>query len=247
MAGDGRERALRIGRTGMHALLALLPADLHEQALTHPAFVDQRTRSYERLEFLGDSVLSLAITDALMSGHPELSEGELTRVRSIVVSRDSCEVVARAAGLGEGMVAVADTRYAAPAQRIAREYATQRNTLAALCEAVIGAAFQAAGWSAVAPLVVAAFEPRTAWALVNRVDARGELQESADRVGATVTFELVGTEGPPHDRRFTMRVTTGEGPGAWSAASAEGSGRSKQEAQRLAAAALLAIVARAEA
>ena len=85
----------------MQELLNDLPDDLRRRALTHPAFAAARAESFERLEFLGDSVLGLAITDELYRRFPDLDEGELTRMRAKVVSRDSCAVVARESGLGE--------------------------------------------------------------------------------------------------------------------------------------------------
>jgi ribonuclease-3 len=239
----------------MRDLLENLPDDLRLRAVTHPAFASAREESFERLEFLGDSVLGLAITEAIYERHPDLPEGELTRVRAVVVSRDSCAEVARASGLGEAMVRAASGRgaaYAATAERLAG----QRNALAALAEGVIGAAFLAHGFSAVAPRIVAAFEDRIAWALDNRIDARSRLQELASREGADVAWDELGEEGPPHDRRFTVAVSLAgaDTAGAQHAPAepdtgggvlrASGTGRSKQEAQQAAAAALLALMDR---
>jgi ribonuclease-3 len=240
-------------------LLDMLPDDLRQRALTHPAFATSRGRSFERLEFLGDSVLGLVITDELYRRFPEMPEGELTKVRAVVVSRDSCELVARKAGLGEAMVEQAGGRgeaYRATAERLA----SQRNALAALTESVIGAAFCAVGFEAVARPVLAVFEERIAYGLKNRVDARSRLQELASREGIDVAWDELGEDGPPHDRRFTVSVTVGGGGGDAAAAaqdgaaatsttdsnvlSANGTGRSKQEAQQAAAAALLALMDR---
>ena len=241
----------------MQALLDILPDDLRQCALTHPAFATSRARSFERLEFLGDSVLGLVITDALYERYPQLPEGELTKVRAVVVSRDSCAKVAREGRLGEAMVEQAAGRgvaYRTTAERLAG----QRNALAALTESVIGAAFCAAGYEAAARHVLAAFEDRIAWALENRVDARSRLQELASREGVDVAWDELGEDGPPHDRRFTVSVTLAGGDlarvvqdGSAAASSttndklsANGTGRSKQEAQQAAAAALLALMDR---
>jgi ribonuclease III len=238
-------------------LLEDLPDDLRRQALTHPAFAQERSRSFERLEFLGDSVLGLAITEELYRRFPELPEGELTRVRASVVSRDACAVVAQESGLGEAMVAHAQA--SGPAQHgSAERLAPQRNALAALAESVIGAAFLAHGYPAVSRRIVAAFEDRIAYALDNRVDARSQLQELASRSGAAVTWGEPGQYGPPHERTFTVdaswvgsppvaAATDGSAPAGGEqrvdrALRATGSGRSKQEAQQAAAAALLALV-----
>lgn len=239
----------------MRRLLDDLPDDLRQRALTHPAFATSRAESFERLEFLGDSVLGLAITDGLFERYPELPEGELTRLRAAVVSRESCAEVARENDLGAAMVEVAAARGAAHGASAAR-LAEQRNALAALTEGVIGAYFVAHGYSAVAPLVLAAFEGRIAYALDNRIDARSQLQELASRAGADVTWDELGEDGPPHDRTFTVSVRLGDAAlpvvtdgttgsdAAIDELRASGSGRSKQEAQQAAAAALLALMDR---
>jgi ribonuclease-3 len=222
-------------------LLDNLPEDLRERALTHPAFATSRARSFERLEFLGDSVLGLVITEALFQRFPSMPEGELTKVRAVVVSRDTCAKIARECGLGEAMVEQAAGRgaaYRATAERLAG----QRNALAALTESVIGAAFCAHGFEAVASRVLAVFEERIAYGLQNRVDARSRLQELASREGIDVAWDELGEDGPPHDRRFTVAVTVAGQK--TDVLSANGTGRSKQEAQQAAAAALLALMDR---
>jgi ribonuclease III len=236
-------------------LLEDLPEDLRLRALTHPAFATSRAESFERLEFLGDSVLGLAVTDGLFERYPDLPEGELTRLRAAVVSRESCAEVARANGLGAAMVEIAAARgtaHAASAERLAE----QRNALAALTEGVIGASFLTLGYEAVAPRVLAVFEDRIAYALENRIDARSQLQELASREGADVTWDELGEDGPPHDRTFTVSVRlagaklaagtdgTAGGDASIDELRASGSGRSKQEAQQAAAAALLALMDR---
>src|SRR5690242_1402873 len=81
-----------------------MPDDLRSAALSHPAFAESREESYERLEWLGDAVLDLVITEALYRRHPDLGEGDLSKVRAAAVSRDACAHVARRYGLGEAMV-----------------------------------------------------------------------------------------------------------------------------------------------
>jgi ribonuclease-3 len=237
----------------VHRLLDQLPLDLRSQALTHPAFAASRDLSFERLEFLGDSVLDLVVTEAIFAQHPDLDEGELSKVRAATVSRESCAEVAREAGLGTAMVAFA-VSFGAAHEATAERLSGQKNALAALTESVIGAGFLALGYSAVAPLVLAAFEGRIEHALTHRVDAKSHLQELASRMGTAVSYDEVGEDGPPHDRRFTMAARlTGSGSGgatkdsgdaavAISELQAEGTGRSKQEAQQSAAAALLALM-----
>jgi ribonuclease-3 len=222
-------------------ILDQLPADLRSSALTHPAFAPSREDSYERLEFLGDAVLDLVVTAAIFERHPELAEGELSRVRAATVSREACAEIALEHGLGKAMVAHAAGRGSA-AEATATRLAEQRNAQAALVESVIGAGFVDRGYEGLAPDVLAAFEGRIAHALEHRIDAKSQLQELASRHGAAVSYEELGEDGPPHERRFTMeaRVDGGTHGSDTRVLRAEGSGRSKQEAQQVAAAALLA-------
>ena len=80
-------------------LIDALPPERREQVFTHTSWAPDRTASYERLEFLGDSVLELAIARALYDRHPEASEGQLAKIRAHAVSRQSCAAVARELGL----------------------------------------------------------------------------------------------------------------------------------------------------
>src|SRR5919106_2158430 len=88
-------------------LLAELPEDLRRQAFTHASWVEQRTESYERLAFLGDVVLSLAVSTHLFPRFAEYGAGRLTKVRAQVVSGPSCARVARALGVPEELRAAA--------------------------------------------------------------------------------------------------------------------------------------------
>ena len=85
----------------LSALIDELPEDLRRQALTHSSWTELRIDSYERLAFLGDSVLELAIAKELYDRYPDASEGRLAKIRSHVVSRQSCAAVARELRLGE--------------------------------------------------------------------------------------------------------------------------------------------------
>lgn len=231
-------------------LLDTLPDDLRARALSHPAFVG-RADSFERLEFLGDAVIGLAVAHAAYRHFPDLPEGDLTRIVNDVVSRVTCEQVARELGLGEAMVAHVDGLGVANAAE-ARKYAEQRNALAALVESLLGAAFLAFGFEAAERHALAVFEDRVLAGRDNRADAKSRLQELASRDGAEPLYEEVGREGPAHDLRFTVSarlVAIGgrqDAPGPWQhdmgALRASGTGRSKQEAQQAAAAALLTLM-----
>src|SRR5499427_10565260 len=83
------------GAEALARLIDELPRERLDQVLTHTSWATERAASYERLEFLGDSVLELAIARELYDRYPDFSEGRLAKVRSHVVSRASCAVVAR--------------------------------------------------------------------------------------------------------------------------------------------------------
>jgi ribonuclease III len=187
--------------------------------------VAERGRSYERLEFLGDSVLGLAIAQSLFERFPDRREGDLARVRAHVVSRPSCAAVARAIGLDELFLEEATAAAGAAAQPLAESEAV----LAEVTEACIGVCFLEHGFEAVAPAVVEAFAGRIEYALEGHVDHKTVLQEELARQGASVTYSLVETTGPDHDRRFTsVAIVEGDELG-------RGTGGSKKSSEQEAA------------
>lgn len=158
--------------------------------------------SYERLEFLGDSVLGVSIAEHLYRRFADRAEGELARIRAHVVSRESCAVVARELGLnadlaGRGRELGGDAAIAADT------IAASTSVMAEVIEAVIGAAYLEFGPGGVMPAVVESFADRVAYAAEKHVDYKTVLQEDLARRGASVTYELVETTGPDHDRRYT--------------------------------------------
>src|SRR5450432_3881311 len=86
-------------------LIETLPPERAAATFTHTSWAAERSESYERLEFLGDSVLELAIAHMLYSRFPHFDEGQMAKLRSHVVSRASCAIVSRELGLGERLVA----------------------------------------------------------------------------------------------------------------------------------------------
>ncbi|HKT43823.1 MAG TPA: ribonuclease III [Gaiellaceae bacterium] len=188
-----------------------MPPEAAATAFTHSSWAADRTASYERLEFLGDSVLELAVAHFLYSSYPDFSEGRLAKVRSFVVSRASCAVVAHELELGRRLAAFNEGE---DAERLAKN----RNVLAALLEAVLGALFLVHGFAAIEEAIVAAFSDRIEYALTTHVDHKTELQEALARAGKQVSYEVIEAVGPPHERHFTCaavvdgnRVGTGEG------------------------------------
>jgi ribonuclease III len=206
-------------------LVDLLPPELLDQALTHSSWVNRRTGSYERLEFLGDSVLGLAIASALYERHPDKEEGELARIKAFVVSRASCVQVATRIGLGD---LIMERSPASPQRR--KEAAGSANVLGNVLEALIGASFLAHGYDRTAAAVVLAFEEQIRYAFSGHVDHKTTLQELLALRGLHPSYRLVAEEGPPHARHFTSEV--------WIAGELRGSGSgttikmSEQEAAR---------------
>lgn len=170
------------------------------------------------------------MTTALYTRHPDRTEGELTRMRQRVVSREACAVVADACGLPQAMVA------AAPRGREdeARAMAGGRNVKAALAESVIGAGWLGPGPAATTSAVLGAFAAALDAAPSRMMDSKSMLQEHVQgRAGASVRYEITGHDGPPQDRTFHARVLQGDRE------LGTGSGRSKQAAEQEAAAAAL--------
>ena len=181
---------------------------------THPSWAPDRVSSYERLEFLGDSVLELAIAKALYDRFPEASDGRLTKIRAHVVSRHSCAGVAKELDLGRYLLEQAQD---VPDPELAR-IVHSRNVLAALLEAAIAAVYLEHGYDVAAPAIVEAFDDRIEYASTGHVDSKTELQEALARTGRAVQYEVLEVDGPPHERRFVCaalidgeRLGTGRG------------------------------------
>jgi ribonuclease-3 len=207
-------------------LIEGLPEARLRPAFTHTSWAPTREESYERLEFLGDSVLGLAIARELYERFPGYPEGQLAKIRAHVVSRQSCAVVGRRMDLGGKLVERG--RGEVPADELER-LAANRNVLAALVEAALGALYLEHGFERIRPAVLAAFADRIDYALTTYVDYKTELQEELARRGASVSYQVLEVEGPPHDRRFTCAaVIDGEQAGV-------GRGASKKAAEQNAA------------
>ena len=186
----------------------------------HPSRVVDRSLSYERLEFLGDSILGLLVARALFDRFPDSAEGDLSRLRSAVVSRRSCAAVAREIGLD---------RMFAEQFELSDDLRRSDNVLAALIEAAIAALVLEHGLDLVAGPVLEAFESRIHEAEHEPVDFKTRLQEEAAKQGWKVSYNVVEVDGPAHLRLFTCEaIVDGVRRGL-------GSGRSKKDAQQAAA------------
>jgi ribonuclease-3 len=211
----------------LRQLVDRLPEGARRRALTHSSWVEHRSLSYERLEFLGDSVLGLAIARHLYDRFPQRPEGDLARIRAHVVSRESCAQVGRDLELTPQLLERSAELGAEPLA--AAQIATSDSVLAQVVEAVIGAALLEFGHDVTADAVVDAFAGRVEYALGEHVDHKTVLQEELARRGRTVTYSLVETIGPDHDRRFTSAaVAEGRELG-------RGSGPSKKASEQAAA------------
>jgi ribonuclease III len=206
-------------------LIDELPKKRLRHAFTHASWAGDRSESYERLEFLGDSVLGLAIAQELYDRFPTYQEGRLAKIRAHVVSRQSCAVVGRRLQLGKRLAEQSET---GDGEEIGR-LASNRNVLAALVEASLGALYLEHGFEPIREAIVEAFADRIDYAVDGHVDFKTELQEELARRGQTVSYSVLEVEGPPHDRRFTCAATIdGEEVGT-------GTGPSKKAAEQAAA------------
>jgi ribonuclease III len=183
----------------LEELLHELPEALRRQAFTHASWVEHRPEAYERLAFLGDVVLSLAVSDHLFPRFERYGAGRLTKVRAQAVSGASCARVARALGVPEELRRVAPE---GSTGRTADMLVASERVLASVCEAIIGAAYVSFGLERTAPAIVESFRGEIEQALENPVDFKSVLQERLARRAALVDYRTVSEEGPAHDRSF---------------------------------------------
>jgi ribonuclease-3 len=203
-----------------------------EHVFTHSSWASDRGASYERLEFLGDSVLELSVAQALYERYPDFSEGRLAKIRSHVVSRQSCARVARELELGPML---GERGRALPDEELER-LTRNRNVLAALLEAALAALFLEHGFEKVEPAIVAAFSEQIEYAATQHVDYKTELQEALARRKRQVSYSVLEVEGPAHERLFTCAaLIDGRQMG-------EGAGRTKKDAEQEAAQQALAAI-----
>jgi ribonuclease III len=170
-------------------------------------------------------VLELTVARALFERYPEFSEGRLAKIRSHVVSRQSCAVVAHELDLGS---ALAVRGVSMPKEELA-SLVRNKNVLAALLEAALAALFLEHGFEAIEDAIARAFAGRIEYAATQHVDHKTELQELIARQRRQVSYSVLEVDGPAHDRTFTCAVSIdGEQAGV-------GTGRSKKEAEQAAA------------
>ena len=198
---------------------------LLENALTHSSCANEsrgKLQSNERLEFLGDSILGMVVADHLYRNHPDLPEGVLTRTRAALVCEDSLVLVAEELGLGAYL-------------RLGKgeEAGGGRNRpsiRADAVEAILAAVYLDGGIGSARKIIQKYILSREVAGLTKPRDYKTALQELVQREsGQVLAYRLIGEEGPDHNKRFFVEVTlNGNGVG-------QGSGRSKKEAEQMAA------------
>ena len=164
----------------------------------HSSWAAERPDSYERLAFLGDVVLSLAVSTHIYPRFPSYGAGRLTKLRAQAVARHACAEVGRELDIPNRLRAAAPEGIGKNAEILIES----DRILASICEAVIGAAYLTWGFERVAPAIVEAFEEHIDDALEKPVDFKSLLQERLARRNAVVNYTIEEESGPPHARSF---------------------------------------------
>ncbi|MFZ1019722.1 MAG: ribonuclease III [Minisyncoccia bacterium] len=199
-----------------------------EQAFTHRSYINEnpgiKTSHNERLEFLGDAVLELIVTDFLYKKYPQYAEGELTALRSALVNAIIISEIAGNIGMND---------YLLLSKGEAKDFGKARQyILANTYEALVGAMYLDAGYEVTNKFIVKTLLPKTE-EIVNKKlwrDAKSLVQEKAQEfVLVTPSYKVLQQSGPDHDKHFTVGIYFGNN------LIAEGKGKSKQEAEQSAA------------
>lgn len=199
-------------------------------ALTHRSFRNEQpdlaSSDNERLEFLGDAVVGFVVASLLYVQFPEADEGELTRRRADLVSEKGLSDAAEAIGIGNAM--------RLGKGELKSGGRDKPRLLASALEACLGAIYCDGGAKAAFAAARRVFEPRLHTSAPGRRDAKSRAQEWAQaHLGGTPRYELIGSEGPDHDREFTVALQLDDREVA------VGVGRSKIDAEQAAAEAAL--------
>jgi ribonuclease-3 len=202
------------------------------QAFTHRSFINENPKSglshNERLEFLGDAVLELVVTDHLFKTYPDHAEGDLTAYRSALVNAVVAAEVAQALNMNEYLLlSIGESKDTGRARQ---------TILANAYESFIGALYLDQGYEVCNTFIKKTLIPKLGDIINKKLwrDPKSHIQEEAqERLGITPSYEVLGQLGPDHDKFFTVGVFFGDKK------IAEGKGRSKQEAQQAAAQAAL--------
>ena len=198
------------------------------QAFTHRSYINENPNTglshNERLEFLGDAVLELVITDYLYKKYPDRAEGELTSYRSALVNAVIISEIASVLGMNDYLLL---SRGEAKDMGKARTY-----ILANTYEAVVGAIYLDQGYDSAKDFILKSLAIRTEEIVKNKLwkDPKSFVQEKAQEVyNVTPSYKVISESGPDHDKHFKIGIYFGED------LIAEGKGKSKQEAEQVAA------------
>jgi len=196
---------------------------LLERALIHSSYgAESSAKNYETLEFLGDAVLDLVLSDLMMREHPDFAEGDLTRLRAALANASHLADVAGRLGLGAWLRLGKGEE-----QNGGRE---KESILAACYEAVLGAVFLDGGYEAARAVATPHFEEAVRSPASAREDFKTILQEHTQRVHKTTpTYKVMQISGPDHDRHYRIELLLGE------RRLAQGEGRSRKLAEQEAA------------
>ena len=194
-----------------------------EAALTHASGADHRLASNERLEFLGDAILGAIVCEELFQQFPDFLEGDLTKLKSIVVSRLTCAKISQALGLREFLVL---------GKGMTVHPAVPQSVLSDVLESLIAAIYLDGGITPTREFVLAHFGPEIDSAAAGDTGSnyKSLLQQFSQREhGVTPTYHLLDEKGPDHSKCFKMGAQIGQArfPPAW--------GRSKKESEQRAA------------
>jgi ribonuclease-3 len=198
------------------------PAKL-QQALYHRSYLNeapQDVESNERLEFLGDAVLGLVISERLFKDYPDLSEGKLSQIRAILVRWDALARAAERINLGDYLVLGKGEEMSGGRKR--------PSNLAGALEALIGAAFMDRGMKAAEKLVLKLLQPDLEEIAAQgfTADSKSELQHLAQTRWRQIPhYDLISSEGPDHAKLFTVEVSVGDH------VMGRGQGRNKKQAE----------------
>jgi ribonuclease III len=174
---------------------------LLKESLTHASIADTRLKSNERMEFLGDAVLDLVICEALYLKFPNLLEGDLTKIKSAVVSRRTCAEVATETGLAELLII---------GKGISSREHMPSSLAAAVYESIVAAIYLDGGFDVVKDYVLRTMTPKmeSISTNINQQNYKAVLQQHAQKMlAATPIYELLDEKGPDHSKCFEVCVT----------------------------------------
>jgi ribonuclease-3 len=228
MSTDSATDPLEVRRADHEACQAKIGYIFHdirllESALTHASGVQHRLSSNERMEFLGDAILGMVVCERLYQQYPEYSEGELTKIKSVVVSRDTCARLSEVLALGEHLLL---------GKGMAADPTVPRSVLAAAFESLVAAIYLDGGMPAAERFILDNVVPEIEAAVSSEFGGnfKSLLQQLAQREhGVTPNYLLLDEKGPDHSKCFKVaaQISGHRYAAAW--------GKSKKESEQRAA------------